>query len=113
MEHSIPGARSTADKDHEVPQHALRRDIRTVQGIWQEYTEGIDGSPSVQSLNERWGPRWRAASREAVYYSMRKVVYDEIKRLSDDTYGGNPEMAVHELDQRMVEEDGGEQMVVV
>ena len=33
--------------------------------------------PSVSSLEQRWGARWRPASEKA-FYSTRKVIIDEV-----------------------------------
>ena len=49
----------------------------TVPDLWQEWTEGLGSLPSVMALNASYGSRWRAVS-ERQYYSMRKVIIDEI-----------------------------------
>ncbi|KAN0066837.1 hypothetical protein V8E54_015009 [Elaphomyces granulatus] len=41
---------------------------------------GLGGQPSVEDLDERWGSRWRHGA-EFQFYSRRKVVTTEIKRL--------------------------------
>ena len=40
----------------------------------------LGGQPSVEDLDERWGSRWRHGA-EFQFYSRRKVVVTEIKRL--------------------------------
>ena len=41
---------------------------------------GLGGQLSVEALDERWGSRWRHGA-EFQFYSRRKVIIDEIKRL--------------------------------
>lgn len=84
------------------PAFALSRDVRNVRDLWKEYTQGINGQASVQEMDEQWGPRWRNSSKEAVFYCLRKVIYDEIKRLRDEEYNGDVDSAVAMLDQKML-----------
>lgn len=86
-----------------VPEFGLSRAVRTVRELWEEYTVGINGQRSVQSMDEEWGPRWRRSSKEAVFYCLRKVIYEEIKRLRDEVYNGSVELAVAALDKRMAD----------
>ena len=48
--------------------------------MWREWTVGLGGQQSVEALDERWGSRWRYGA-EFQFYSRRKVIIDEIKRL--------------------------------
>ena len=41
---------------------------------------GLGGGPSVQGLEDMYGPRWRQKHSEAVLYGRRKVIIDEIRR---------------------------------
>jgi hypothetical protein len=41
---------------------------------------GLGGQLPVEALDERWGSRWRHGA-EFQFYSRRKVIIDEIKRL--------------------------------
>ena len=55
--------------------------IKTVDGLWQEWTAGLRGQPSIASLDSRWGSRWRAGRRsELQWYSLRLEVIKEIRR---------------------------------
>jgi hypothetical protein len=73
---------STTGKDHhdKAPSYILSRSISTVPQLWREWTVGIRGGPSVQGLEDQYGPRWRLKHSEKVFYGRRKVVIDEIRR---------------------------------
>ena len=60
-----------------MPLYKLSRDVVTIPGLWREWTVGLGGLPSVAALDSMYGSRWRAPS-ERQYYSMRKVIIDEI-----------------------------------
>jgi hypothetical protein len=62
------------------PTYHLSRGITTIPDLWREWTVGLGGQLSVEALDERWGSRWRHGA-EFQFYSRRKVIIDEIKRL--------------------------------
>jgi hypothetical protein len=62
------------------PTYHLLRGITTIPDLWREWTVGLGGQLSVEALDERWGSRWRHGA-EFQFYSRRKVIIDEIKRL--------------------------------
>jgi hypothetical protein len=64
----------------EPPAYQLLRGITTIPDLWREWTVGLGGQLSVEALDERWGSRWRRGA-EFQFYSRRKVIIDEIKRL--------------------------------
>ena len=64
----------------EPPTYQLSRGITTIPDLWREWTVGLGGQLSVEALDERWGSRWRRGA-EFQFYSRRKVIIDEIKRL--------------------------------
>ena len=59
--------------------YRLPRNITSIVELLQIWREGIAGMPSVSSLEQRWGARWRPASEKA-FYSTRKVIIDEVAR---------------------------------
>jgi hypothetical protein len=63
------------------PTYQLSRGITTIPDLWREWTVGLGGQLSVEALDERWGSRWRRGA-EFQFYSRRKVIIDEIKRLA-------------------------------
>jgi len=65
------------------PAHRMSRAVKTVERLWHEWTVGIDGSPSIRSLDSRWGSRWRAGRRsELQWYSLRLEAIKEIRRIA-------------------------------
>ncbi|KAH8890738.1 hypothetical protein GQ53DRAFT_867189 [Thozetella sp. PMI_491] len=67
----------------EPPQHTMNRTVKTVAALWEEWTKGGPGRPSISALDRRWGPRWRTGrSREVQWYSLRREVILEAGRLA-------------------------------
>lgn len=65
------------------PRHCMSRAVKTVEGLWREWTVGRPGQPSIAALDGRWGSRWRAGRRaELQWYSLRLEVIREIHRLA-------------------------------
>jgi hypothetical protein len=64
----------------EPPTYQLSRGVTTILDLWREWTVGLGGQLSVEALDERWRSRWRCGA-EFQFYSRRKVIIDEIKRL--------------------------------
>lgn len=58
----------------------MSRSLSTVAGLWQEWKQGLSGSPSVESLESRYGPKWRTSQAERKFYSRRKVIIEEITK---------------------------------
>ncbi|OAD68055.1 hypothetical protein PHYBLDRAFT_69131 [Phycomyces blakesleeanus NRRL 1555(-)] len=61
------------------PQYKMNRIIVTVTDLWREYASGFNDSPSIQSLEAKYGTRWRQDRKESRYFSRRKEIYDAIK----------------------------------
>ncbi|CAJ2504769.1 Uu.00g121630.m01.CDS01 [Anthostomella pinea] len=55
------------------------RTVATVEEVWKEYREGMDGQPAIEALDAQWGSRWRPEPRGRTWYSRRKVIWDKIK----------------------------------
>ncbi|OTB00473.1 hypothetical protein M426DRAFT_235715 [Hypoxylon sp. CI-4A] len=53
--------------------------VGTVEEVWKEYREGMDGQPAIEELDATWGSRWRPEPRGRTWYSRRKVIWDKIK----------------------------------
>ena len=58
----------------------MKRNIVSLREIWQEWTVGIDGKPSVQELDAKYGTKWRQKACDRKLYSNRKCLITEIKR---------------------------------
>ena len=48
--------------------------------LWTEWTLGLAGGPSIEALDRYWGPRWRIGGGEAMFYSRRRRIINEIRR---------------------------------
>ena len=61
----------------------MDRTVRTVPLLWQEWTIGLNGNPSITSLESAQGTKWRAGEANRKFFSERKVITDTVKRLMD------------------------------
>ncbi|KAI0399789.1 transcriptional activator of glycolytic enzymes-domain-containing protein [Xylaria palmicola] len=84
------------------PPHYDYRTVGTVEEVWREYREGMDGQPAIEKLDAAWGSRWRPEPRGRTWYSRRKVIWDKIKEYMAD--GMAEEAAVQEVEKLR---DGG------
>lgn len=52
------------------PQYSMSRAVKTVEGLWKEWTVGLYGQPAVWELDSRWGHSWRGGRyRSAVLFT--------------------------------------------
>jgi Transcriptional activator of glycolytic enzymes len=59
------------------------RAVRTVEALWREWTVGLQGNPSIEVLDRKWGNHWRAGRQsELQWYSLRLEVIREIRRVA-------------------------------
>ena len=88
------------NKQVQEPNYKLSRGLKTIAQIWQEYKYGINGQPSIESLNKQYGSMWRADSRENKFYSLRNHIY---KAILKSIQGGKSEHeAIQDLETMMV-----------
>jgi Transcriptional activator of glycolytic enzymes len=69
----------------EVPQYHMSRTVQTIPELWREWTVGLQGQPPIERLDELYGSSWRsgpAAASERQFYSRRKTLIAEIRRLA-------------------------------
>ncbi|KAJ2986676.1 hypothetical protein NUW58_g4912 [Xylaria curta] len=83
------------------PQYDYRT-VGTVEEVWREYREGMDGQPAIEKLDATWGSRWRPEPRGRTWYSRRKVIWDKIKEFMAE--GRDEDAAVQEVEKLR---DGG------
>lgn len=77
------------------PQNVMQKGLKTVAAIWKEWSEGLDGKPSLQSLNNKWGTKWRSSAADRKLYSNRLQIIKEIQKRS----GNNPvQLGIQELE---------------
>ncbi|KAI1373158.1 transcriptional activator of glycolytic enzymes-domain-containing protein [Hypoxylon crocopeplum] len=70
--------------------------VGTVEEVWKEYREGMDGQPAIEDLDATWGSRWRPEPRGRTWYSRRKVIWDKIKEYMGE--GLDEDDAVREVE---------------
>ncbi|EAQ87150.1 hypothetical protein CHGG_03769 [Chaetomium globosum CBS 148.51] len=74
---------NTLEPELQPPQYRMCRAVRTVEGLWREWTVGLRGQPAIAALDSRWGSRWRAGRQsELQWYSLRLEVIKEIRRVA-------------------------------
>ena len=61
-----------------IPYFTLDRTFVTVHQCWLEYKYGINGGPSIISLEASYGRQWIQNSADLSYYKRRKRIYDAI-----------------------------------
>src|SRR5204862_3803060 len=55
--------------------------------------------PSTEALDRCWGPRWRTGSGEAMFYSRRRRIINEIRRRVEARTARDERQAVDQLEQ--------------
>lgn len=80
----------------------MNREISTVHDLWREWSIGLGTGPSVKSLEEAWGPRWRQTPTETRFFNRRRIIIDEVNRLVKES-GVTVEEAVRSLDGKIQE----------
>lgn len=67
----------------EPPKYRMCRALRTVESLWREWTVGLQGGPSIETLDRKWGNQWRAGRQsELQWYSLRREAIREIRRIA-------------------------------
>lgn len=84
--------------DPSIPSYRLPRDIKTVKDLLRLWRHGVSGMPSIDSLEERWGSRWRPR-QEKQFFSTRKIIIDEVVR-NAKAQGLTEEAAAEQMDRK-------------
>ncbi|KAK4120988.1 hypothetical protein N657DRAFT_623982 [Parathielavia appendiculata] len=80
---SLGPARTDDAPEPQPPQYRMYRAVKTVEGLWHEWTVGLRGMPAIAALDRKWGSRWRAGRRsELQWYHLRLEVIKEIQRVA-------------------------------
>ena len=74
-----PDMPSSEEPSESPSSYRMSRTIQTVRELWEEWHVGIHGNPSIQSLEDSYGCRWRSDNKERVFFSRRKVIIDWIQ----------------------------------
>jgi len=60
----------------------MSRDVRTVEVLYHEWTQGLRGALSIRELDRRYSHHWRKGRRDELqFYSLRKEIMREIDRI--------------------------------
>jgi hypothetical protein len=87
-----PASISTAaPTSNQPPSFTLPRTIDTVQNLLGLWRRGMGIMPSIDSLEQTWGSRWRPKS-EKNFFSTRKSIIDEVVKRA--IASGLPELEV-------------------
>lgn len=84
------------------PKFTMIKAPSSVKEIWREYTQGIDGRPSIKSLDQKFGNKWRANKNKKTY-SRRKRMYKFI--LNGIKKGKSEEEMVQMLENKRIYKD--------
>ncbi len=61
----------------------MSREARTLSQLYQEWTVGLPGRPSVMYLDLCHGPSWRSRrNSEVQFYSLRSKIIKEVRRVA-------------------------------
>ncbi|OAD67639.1 hypothetical protein PHYBLDRAFT_95102, partial [Phycomyces blakesleeanus NRRL 1555(-)] len=66
-----------------LEQYTMSRRIFSVTDVWREYVFSFNGSPSIQSLENKYGTAWRKYRKESRFFSRRKELYDAINERAE------------------------------
>lgn len=85
----------TPSSDPNKPPIVVPSSLDSVADVWEEYRYGRNGNPSLESVEVRWGPRWRRDYKVQRWFNKRKIIVSKIKQYIAD--GVDEQAAVHEL----------------
>jgi hypothetical protein len=76
-----PATNGDSPSSPQMPEYKMSRGVCTVADAHREYAEGLFPRPSVKSLEEKYGSRWRKANTESQFYGRRLPLYRLIEKL--------------------------------
>ncbi len=87
--------------DPEAPpkEYEMLRGSNSILQLWNEWTLGLAGGPSVEALDRCWGTGWRNTPKDAVFYGRRKKVIKEIQRRVRDGIARDIRQAIDQVEQ--------------
>ncbi|KAI8069197.1 transcriptional activator of glycolytic enzymes-domain-containing protein [Gongronella butleri] len=72
--------RSHAPTSDSIPPHyRMSRVIQTIPALWAEWHDGIDGQPSVESLEHKYGRSWRMNETDSQFFRKRRRIINALK----------------------------------
>ena len=80
MEIQTENEAEVSDNNTQVHFYKMARGI-SIKQIWQEYKYGLNGGPSIESLNQKYGIKWRSTRNARDIYRCRYKIYRAISKL--------------------------------
>jgi hypothetical protein len=84
----------------EVPQYEIKS--TTVPQLWKEYTVGLDQNPSISSLDDQFGKKWRKSEKSRKLYERRMKVIKLLKGLIEANNEISVENVVNIVEEKRV-----------
>jgi hypothetical protein len=66
------------------PLYQMSRGIKTVTDLYRAWNDGLAGDYSVESLEQRWGAKWRQDEKEKKFYNRRRSIILTIKKYAEE-----------------------------
>jgi hypothetical protein len=93
----LPTDIAEEERNHSSFEMSFNRGLTTVTAAYKEYTDGLDGKPSVKAMNTKYKARWRSSAPDRTHWSRRKVLYSIVESLSAAS-DNSPVVAARDLD---------------
>jgi len=87
---------ATESEVRQMPVVSMNRSVMSVPMLWMEYSVGINGLPSIRSMEDRFQSKWRASASDRKFWSKRKDIYKKVEAMI--TEGMTTEEAVNTLE---------------
>jgi hypothetical protein len=81
-----------------LPQYRMSRYITSVEELWREFYHGLNGGPSIVSLEQEFGKKWHSSAADSKFFSKRKFIIEMVLSVAD-TNGVSTEEAIRMLDE--------------
>ncbi|ORX61876.1 hypothetical protein DM01DRAFT_1277540, partial [Hesseltinella vesiculosa] len=62
----------------------MNRNVMDVVQLWTEYANGINGGPSIKSLERIHGSSWRSTKAVSRYFARRRPLFTAVIRRAQD-----------------------------
>ena len=94
------------DSNHVPPsveQYRLASHVHTMVDLWREYTVGVPHragalpAPSIQQLDQQFGPKWRTRDDCRKAYSRRRHIWEAVQQASENL-NFPPEIVAEKVD---------------
>ena len=100
---ALTASESTQVSEDPIVQYRLDANVRTIPRLWEEYDQGIVSTPnatrgpSIRTLNDRFGVKWRRVDPYRKQYARRRHIWEAILRVSKNLEIA-PEIAAQKME---------------